>query len=538
MDLVIKQYIDRTETVSSSLIDVLYHLTKPDPSTGQPAANAVLVGRLEAQAAYEDAVNFLNTKFSSEQDNGSDFQVTVLNNNYYIRFADSAVESVLKTALGKTEGEGITTQEAADNSIGECLSNNSDITTFNEFKYFRKNNTNTTYKINNCPSLVSIDLSECTNYPGGTFQNLPNLEYFNGPNSESGVLAFPEGTTTIGYFMSFQNLPKLKHIIFPSTMRSFSANEFNGCPNIETITLNPGFETFGGNSFNQAGNGKLIISDLNAFFNITWAPNNGFVNFFRPCPYFYLKDSNGDLTEITTVTIPQTKLTIPGAIFKDCKSITEVVFHSGITSIGNRAFATCSNLVIPDLNLPNLASLGSEAFIGTKVQTISNLGSVTIIPDGCFWGCKTTSVTIPSSVTIIEKCAFAGCLLTSIDLGNVVTIKEGAFKDNQALTGTLIIPDSVVNIIKECFGGIRISNLEIGTGIENIGEIAFYNNPNLTTVTVKALTPPTLGSVNLPTFRNCNNLAHIYVPAQSVSAYQSASGWSTYAGIIQAIPTI
>ena len=32
MNLVIKQNIDRTETVSSSLIDTLYQLTKPDSS--------------------------------------------------------------------------------------------------------------------------------------------------------------------------------------------------------------------------------------------------------------------------------------------------------------------------------------------------------------------------------------------------------------------------------------------------------------------------------------------------------------------------
>ena len=138
MDLVIKQYIDRTETVSSSLIDALYYLTKPDPSTGQPAANAVLVGRIQSAAAYEDAVSFLNTKFSAaNSDNGSDFQITVLNNNYYIRFADEEVVRVLTDQGVIEEGEGLTTAQAAQVKwTNEWFKNNTLISSFDEIRYF------------------------------------------------------------------------------------------------------------------------------------------------------------------------------------------------------------------------------------------------------------------------------------------------------------------------------------------------------------------------------------------------------------------
>ena len=453
MDLVIKQNVNQQENGNSALLDLLYNLTKPDPITGQPSVDAVLVGRITVPAAYEDAVNFLNTQFSSEQDNGSDLQITVLNNNYYIRFEDPVVEEILRNSIGKGEGEGITVAEAATLNIGSLLNNNADIESFNEFKYFSKNNTNTAYQINNCGALSSIDLSECTNYPQRNFNNLPNLEYFHGPNSESGVLAFPEGTTSIPY-LSFGNLPKLKHLIFPSTMRSVS-EACHDCPNIETITLNPGFESFNGNSFNGSGNGKLIISDLNAFFNITWAPSNGWKNFFHKCPNFFLKDSNDDLTEITSVTIPQTMLAIPGAIFYVCKSLQNVVFHTGIISVGRGAFGWASNLVIPDLNLPNLTSLDNESFAGTKIQVISNLGSVTTIPQECFKDCSgLTSVAIPNSVTSIGKNAFSNCSsLTSLTIPNSVTsIVDYAFSGCTALT-SVNIPSSVTNIGSRVFNG-------------------------------------------------------------------------------------
>ena len=51
-------------------------------------------------------------------------------------------------------------------------------------------------------------------------------------------------------------------------------------------------------------------------------------------------------------------------------------------------------------------------------------------------------------------------------------------------------------------------------------------------VTVNATTPPTLGESALDYTNNCP----IYVPAASVDVYKAASGWSTYASRIQAIP--
>lgn len=83
MNLTIKQSTTSTENLSSPLIvETLYQLTKPDSMYGLPAADAILVGRIQVPTAYEDAVDFLNTQFSAaNSDNGSDFQVTVLNNN-------------------------------------------------------------------------------------------------------------------------------------------------------------------------------------------------------------------------------------------------------------------------------------------------------------------------------------------------------------------------------------------------------------------------------------------------------------------------
>lgn len=132
--------------------------------------------------------------------------------------------------------------------------------------------------------------------------------------------------------------------------------------------------------------------------------------------------------------------------------------------------------------------------------------------DGAFQECsRLTTVTMDNSVETINQMAFYNCrALASLSLSeNLTFIGAYAFRGCSSLT-SITIPSSVTNI----------------------GTWAFYYCSRLTAITCLATTPPTLGT---EVFRNTNNCP-IYVPAASVSAYQSASGWSSYASRIQAIP--
>ena len=82
----------------------------------------------------------------------------------------------------------------------------------------------------------------------------------------------------------------------------------------------------------------------------------------------------------------------------------------------------------------------------------------------------------------------------------------------------------------ECVG--LIGQLIIPNGVTTIEDYAFYQCSSLTSITVNATTPPTLGGENC--FDNTNN-CQIYVPAGSVNAYKTATNWSEYASRIQAI---
>lgn len=77
-----------------------------------------------------------------------------------------------------------------------------------------------------------------------------------------------------------------------------------------------------------------------------------------------------------------------------------------------------------------------------------------------------------------------------------------------------------------------ITTLNLPSTIIRIGNYAFYGCLSLMEIISEADTPPTM---DRSAIQGCTSLAAIYVPDASVSAYQGASGWSTYASIIKPI---
>lgn len=176
----------------------------------------------------------------------------------------------------------------------------------------------------------------------------------------------------------------------------------------------------------------------------------------------------------------------------------DITISSSVVNIGEKIFSSCPNLehiTVDNNNTIYDSRNNCNAIIETSTNKLIE-------------GCKTTI--IPNSVTSIGKRALSGISgLTSVT-----------------------IPDSVTSIGERAFSSCSsLTNVIIGKGVSNMSVNAFTSCNNLKNVTALPVVPPSATSP----FSGSNNIANIYVPAESVDAYKSASGWSDYADIIQAI---
>ena len=206
--------------------------------------------------------------------------------------------------------------------------------------------------------------------------------------------------------------------------------------------------------------------------------------------------------------------TLSSGAFKYCSAST-LSFGSGtiISDVG-QIYSTFYLCNISNIDINGVTKIGYKAFDRL---------------DGC------TSITIPPSVTTFSAYAFSGSSSlnsVTIDYASNATLGYDQFKDLPITSLTIgSHPTSIPSgMFENC---TKLTSLDIPSNISSIGSRAFASCSGLTSITVHSVTPPTLGN---SVFENTNNCP-IYVPPESVDAYKAASGWSSYASRIQAIPT-
>ena len=283
---------------------------------------------------------------------------------------------------------------------------------------------------------------------------------------------------------------------------------------------------------------------------------------------------------LSSITIPSSVTTIDHAAFTS-SGLTSVTIPSSVTSLGLYVFGACNRLTSIDVenSNPNYCSVDGILFnkdqttivqypagkpattysIPTFVHTVGigaflgcdNLTTVIIptnvstIENDAFQGCNgLTSITIPNSVTSIGRAILANCdNLLSIDVAtdnpNYCSIDGVLFNKDQttllacpgAKQGDYTIPDSVTSIKEYAFSGCRkLTSVTIPRSTVNIGNLAFHVCSAPFVITNYAIVPQTIeesvfNGVYLP---NCT----LYVPAQSLTAYQAANVWNNFGTIL------
>lgn len=237
--------------------------------------------------------------------------------------------------------------------------------------------------------------------------------------------------------------------------------------------------------------------------------------------------------------------------------VVSVTIPNTVTTIGNAAFANCSNLV--SLNIPeSLSSIGEMAFYNCSGLTSINLpNTLTEIGGGAFSGCTGLSgdLVIPNSVTSIGVDAFYNCggfetivveegndvydsryncnaiinsqtneLLwgckNTIVPSSVTTIGDGAFSNCADLT-SISLPEQLTSIGNYAFYGCSgLASINIPSSVTSIGNGAFCECSGLISVTI----PSMVSVINEFTFTGCSGLASVAIPNSVMSIEYYAFG--------------
>ncbi len=177
-------------------------------------------------------------------------------------------------------------------------------------------------------------------------------------------------------------------------------------------------------------------------------------------------------SDLIKIIIPNSVINIGNFAFSECSKLSDITIPANTTTIGNYAFNHCGSLANINVDSKNDVYHSSQNCLiktkekiliqGCKNSIIPSDGSVTNIDDGSFSGCiDLTNIVIPNSVTTIGYCAFSSC-------NNLTDIK---------------IPDSVTTIYHLAFANCKnLKSITVSNNVKEIGYCAFAGCTSLTEI--------------------------------------------------------
>lgn len=400
-----------------------------------------------------------------------------------------------------------------------------------------------------------------------------------------------EGLETIE-INAFAGCYQLKSIYLPSTLRVIDDFAFQVDTKLGEITFAGSTPpTLGSNVFYYVGANIEVPVTLyvptgseSTYNNYDWKSHGFSSNAIAIQPL----DSGTEFTVdslIYVTTDASLNTTVSGVTSKNLydPGIPPKVTHQGnlctVTLLGDHALANCTKMVRTDVpftvqKIDNYAAYGC-----TKLEQLTLREGLKEIGGFAFsHNNNLTKVGIPASVDTIRGDAFTydpmlyqinvvkentkytsmDGILFSKDKKRLVAFADGhgeeyivpigtqiidveAFRGASALTA-VSLPNGLKRIERLAFMDCSaLTTLEMPSTLTSVGYSAFSNAP-LTTLTVKATTPPTCeiriephsGTVSEPFNNTHYNNCTLIVPRGSKSAYQDAAIWKKFTHIVEA----
>ena len=322
------------------------------------------------------------------------------------------------------------------------------------------------------------------------------------PTGKPGDYTIPDGVVRVGN-AAVQNCTALTSVVVPASATNLGSGAFaicNALTSIVVATDNAAYSTRDGVLFDKAQSTLILF------------PGGKVGDYAVPAGVTQIVDGAFQCCQsLTGITIPDGVTDTGSWVFNGCTALTNIVLSETVTSIGMCAFTGCNiaNLILPS----SVSSIGFSAFAY----------------------CSLTNVVFGNGIDYLDAFAFQDCAnLASVYFqGSPPSANWEVFFDDHAIVyyhpeaagwsmwfgGQPTVPlgygwsdngDGTCTITKYTGGGgdIAIPNGIDGLIVTTIGDAAFSQRTNLTSVTI----PFAVRNIGYGAFDFCLNLTSVTIP--------------------------
>mgnify|MGYP004638186959 CR=1 FL=1 len=280
-----------------------------------------------------------------------------------------------------------------------------------------------------------------------------------------------------------------------SNVASLGEGAFRNCVSLATVTMSDAITEIGDYTFSETAIGSIDLSGMTVIGDYAFYGTNF---------------GSADLSNAQSI----------GKYAFALTALTEVTFGNNAIEIGDGAFWYCTKLDSADLS--NVATVGASAFEHTAL-TSADLTSATSVGSFAFGDTAIGKVTLGENLTVLGDNPFYGCEIKTFGREEKVENFNSAtyINENYALNDSVLVEDGVLylktgdnyelisypqgktdvsftvksgttRIAARAFMGFSPVNVVLPYELKSIGDKAFYDCGNLSTVVFTGLTAPAL----------------------------------------------